>query len=730
MTDAVSRHRLVREYATSPAILLLRDRLWACPFMMQERKTLLIEVLHLFALFSLAVGQPLYDLLKRYPEFLIAHQITPIGLISLVVVVSLLVPGVAVLLWRLIGRIRPEWRKVLYLLAIFALVTLILMPPLKMLPEWLSGLRAGGAILAGVAFAWSYSRFANARSFVTFLSPAIILSPALFLYQNPLLQNGVRIQNASVSGEMDATAPIVFVVLDEFPVTSLMNEEKELDAARYPNFDRLARQATWYRSATSIADNTTRALPALLTGNYPKEDALPLIADYPNNLFTLLGGSYRLNISEGASLLAPDTGQAEASALGRSGLLFADLGLIYLHIISPPKLIRTVLPPIRQTWMGFGDPAVWMHRRWLWELEKDRLQTWAEFVEGISFQEESDLPSLNFLHILLPHSPFQYLPSGRKYALDPGARALATGRWESEEEAIHSYYRHLLQVGFVDRLLGDLIDRLERIRLFDRALIVVTADHGISFRAGDSPRAVTATNVWDVISIPLFIKMPFQQRGRIDDSEVQIIDIVPTVARELNVPLPWITDGRDLRDAFDRPPERRVYSSSDSSGLRSFQHESEGWFAFPLDSKAKYASLHRKIALFGSGARSDGFFHPVYAEPVVGRNLESFQVSPAPNFTVQLDRKGTLGRTLSRKNFLQTGLSGRLRFGKDAVFSRRLLIAVDDVVRAVALVDPKGEFSAVLPEAAFSEGRNEIRLFLEAESSDAGRLRLLELKSR
>ncbi|HUG44033.1 MAG TPA: hypothetical protein VMN76_07330 [Acidobacteriota bacterium] len=107
----------------------------------------------------------------------------------------------------------------------------------------------------------------------------------------------------------------------------------------------------------------------------------------------MLGSSYRLNIFEGASLLAPDTGQAEASALGRSGLLFADLGLIYLHIISPPKLIRTVLPPIRQTWMGFGDPAVWMHRRWLWELEKDRPQTWSEFVEGISFQEESDLPS-------------------------------------------------------------------------------------------------------------------------------------------------------------------------------------------------------------------------------------------------------------------------------------------------------------------------------------------------
>lgn len=696
---------------------------------MQERKTLFIEILHLFALFSLALGQPLYDILGRYPEFLIAHQMTSIGLISLVVVVSLAVPGLAVLIWVLLGRIRTECRRPVYLLAIFVLVTLILMPPVKMLPDWLHGLRAGAAVLAGAAFAWSYSRFPNARTFVTFLSPAIILPPALFLHQSPLLQSGLRLEDARFSGKIDATVPIIFVVLDELPVTSLMNEDGQVDAARYPNFDRLARRATWYRNATSVADNTTRALPALLTGNYPREGAVPVVADYPNNLFTLLEARYRLNIFEGASLLTPDTGQAGASALDRSALLFADLGLIYLHIISPQKLIRTMLPPIRQTWMGFGDPAAWMHRRWLRELAKDRHQEWSEFVERIPSPDESDRPSLNFLHILLPHSPFQYLPSGRRYTLDPGARALATGRWESEEEAIQSHYRHLLQVGFVDRLLGDLMDRLESLRLFDPALIVITADHGISFRTGDSPRELTATNVWDVISVPLFIKMPFQQHGPIDDTEVQIIDILPTVARVLNVQLPWQTDGRDIRDAFDKAGEIRVYSSSGADGLRHFQDESEGWFAFPPDPEAKYASLRRKIALFGSGARSDGFFHPAYAKRVVGRKLESFQISPAPNFEVQLDQKGTLGRRLSRKNFLQTGVSGRLRLANDAVYPRRLLIAVDDVVRAVALVDARGEFSAVLPEAAFSKGENEIRLFLEAESSKARESRLLELKS-
>ena len=39
-----------------------------------------------------------------------------------------------------------------------------------------------------------------------------------------------------------------------------------IDAVRYPNFARLAQKATWYPRATTVADYTTDAVPAILTG--------------------------------------------------------------------------------------------------------------------------------------------------------------------------------------------------------------------------------------------------------------------------------------------------------------------------------------------------------------------------------------------------------------------------------------------------------------------------------
>ena len=45
-----------------------------------------------------------------------------------------------------------------------------------------------------------------------------------------------------------------------------------------------------------------------------------------------------------------------------------------------------------------------------------------------------------------------------------------------------SYQRHLLQVMFVDRLVGELIRQLQQENLYDSTLLVLTADHGASFR--------------------------------------------------------------------------------------------------------------------------------------------------------------------------------------------------------------------------------------------------------
>ena len=57
---------------------------------------------------------------------------------------------------------------------------------------------------------------------------------------------------------------------------------------------------------------------------------------------------------------------------------------------------------------------------------------------------------------------------------------------------VQAQQRYLLQAAMVNRILGRLIDRLRQAGLYERSLIIVTADHGMSFVPGE-PRAGFAT---------------------------------------------------------------------------------------------------------------------------------------------------------------------------------------------------------------------------------------------
>ena len=68
-------------------------------------------------------------------------------------------------------------------------------------------------------------------------------------------------------------------------------------------------------------------------------------------------------------------------------------------------------------------------------------------------------------HVLLPHGPYLYLPSGartrpRPRDLLPGMNT--TPGFHDEFLTRHNEQRYLLQLGYADRLLGRLMRRLQR----------------------------------------------------------------------------------------------------------------------------------------------------------------------------------------------------------------------------------------------------------------------------
>ena len=158
----------------------------------------------------------------------------------------------------------------------------------------------------------------------------------------------------------------------------------------------------------------------------------------------------------------------------------------------------------------------------------ERLDEWIESIK------DTRRPTLNFKHLLLPHVPWQYLPDGRATAsgTDPIPQ-ISRQSYTDQGQIDVLQQRHLLQVGFVDRELQRLIAQLKKEGLWDKSMVVLTADHGVarSARAQFDRRKATETNVDEISPVPLFIKAPGQEKGRVNREIVETTDMLPDDAR-------------------------------------------------------------------------------------------------------------------------------------------------------------------------------------------------------
>jgi hypothetical protein len=406
------------------------------------------------------------------------------------------------------------------------------------------------------------------------------------------------------------------VVFDEFPVLSLMDEQRQIDSIRYPNFAALARHATWFRNATTVHGSTFAAVPAILSGRHAKEVRLATAKDYPETLFTLLGGSYAMNVFEPYTILCPETLcdhlRWRRSLDQRLASLFSDLSLVYLHIVLPEDLTQT-LPDVMQTWedfrinletppTGWGEAQMMLAKK-MPSVFRDRMRIFARFVDSLTI---TDKPTLHFLHSMFPHVPWEFLPSGKRYQRRkiPGLNTENEQWGEDDWLVVQGYQRHLLQVGFVDKLVGDLLNRLKTVGLYDQSLIVITADHGVSFWPKESRRGASPVHIQDIWGVPLFMKMPYQREGGISDRPIKTIDIVPTIADILGVALPWAVEGRSVyttemicaRDTPIPVIPNSVQGRLEGVGLENGSIHFGGWAA-----DVKNAELPETLLLFENG---------------------------------------------------------------------------------------------------------------------------------
>jgi hypothetical protein len=683
--------------------------------------------LHLGALSALAVAEPLFDLISKNPDFLVARALIGWQVVGLGLVLVLVPPLLGLGIEALVGLVSSALRAVVHLLFVALFVALVAIQALKnVMPGAATAVQIVIAASLGLLAAGAYGRASGLRSFVTVLSPAPALFLAIFLFFSPvsdLTFASATAETANVSSHV----PVVMVVFDEVSTIAFEDARERIDPVLYPNLAALGRDATWFRYATAPTDMTGTATPTILTGSVAERYHPPILSSYPRNLFTLLGGQYRMKVSQEATDLCPHDLCEDASgesAAARDRALASDLGLVYLHVIAPEGIERD-LPSVSDTVGNFGadtgstktegSPGHTGRVEVLHELGGGRPARFENFVRSI---DRTARPTLYYKHSLLPHVPFQYFPDGHRYRREPHDAIpglIDAPSWGNEYLLQQAYQRHLLQAGFADRLLGTLLRRLHEKGLYDRALIVVTADNGESFlRHGANRHLATPQTVEDIADTPLFIKRPFEHSGRISNRHVRTEDILPTIADVLGIRIPWRVEGYSVFD----------HSAPIPSNVDVFMRSGRKLtLSLPEFKRRVHASLAHKIRLFGDRGDQPGLFGIGPHPELIGRTVGS--LPPAP-VSADIDDASAYSSVRLRSDFLPAQLTGTIH-GGDGSGARDLAVALNGRIVAVGesfvlAGDDAERFSVILPEGSLREGSNRVELL--SVTNEGGSLRL------
>jgi hypothetical protein len=660
----------------------------------RRERTYLVELLGITAI---AVAQPVFNVIQQAPEELVNRRA---GALDLLVFAVALTFGPALLLWAVEQPVRfagAVWRDRVHVaflgLGVGLFVVEVVKSGLGDDPRaWLWAVGLAVAVGAAVLLA----RSERVRLVLRYLALAAPAFAALFLFASPVsdLVIGGTVDPAEV--DIADPAPVVLIALDELPLESLLDGQGRIDAETFPNFARLADDSTWFRNNTGVSPVTPSALPAILTGQLPTETfPAPVATRFNESLFTLLGGQYDVHAVETLTRICPpNICAADASP-------------------SRLRIQRALASLAREVFEGVAEPTV-EATDFGFEIERNPSDPQAavrfrDFAGEVARGEGS---TLDVGHFLLPHQPWDFLASGRTYEAPDPPRSAEFGDWHDDITGAAGRQRHLVQLQYTDALLGHFLDEVQAAGRYDDALIILTADHGASFLGGEPLRGVSEPNHPQIMWTPMFVKVPGQTEGAVDDRATETIDVVPTIADVLGVDLPWDVDGTSMFEPApdDRPVRMFEWRFNDAPP------NDDGFVVFDREPGFDEVLVARNPAL---GSDDDPFALYRLGElgDLVGRPVDDLEVGADADFDLHSESTATF--TVARGDrSLPAYVEGLWPGGAEGW----LAFAIDGTLASVGNSYAQGEFStawALLPESLLTPGDHTLDVYAVSGSPAA-----------
>lgn len=302
-----------------------------------------------------------------------------------------------------------------------------------------------------------------------------------------------------------AGTPVVLISVDTLRSDRL--PAYGYDDVETPHLDAFRSDAILFEHAYSPAPTTLPAHASIFTGLLPPEHGVRDNAGYrldapslPSLAATLRDRDYRTGAAVSAFVLRGSTG--------------VDHGF---EVFEDRIAQRSW--SVRGSAQRTGDRTLVASRPWL--------------------RSVADEPFFFFFHLYEPHQPLE--------PPEPFA-----SRYPSAYDG---------EVASADAIVGDLLDELRSLGVYDRALILFVSDHGEGL--GDHGFQEHGPLLYrEQLQVPLMLKLPGGERaGETVTEPAQLVDILPTVLGLLGIEAPENLPGRSLL-ALEGAEPRRLFGET------------------------------------------------------------------------------------------------------------------------------------------------------------------------
>ncbi len=350
---------------------------------------------------------------------------------------------------------------------------------------------------------------------------------------------------------------VVLIVVDTLRADALGPEA--CDTASTPNMCSLANDSIVFRDAISPASWTIPAMASIMTGVSPdfhgvggpmRECAFPTLASF------LRQSDYHTQAVIGNGILS----NADKPRSKTDGEIFSD-GFVDYNAYSANRLGESLAARF-------------------WEVVDPDFVTGGN-TEAItrlamdSLDANSENPFFLWWLLYDPHTP--YAPPkefrDRISSPQPGQiyfhdELVRTGeRMVPPEQRVWIQELYQAEIRFLDRAVGDFLQKMRSLGIYDDSLIIFTSDHGEEF--WEHEKWGHGHSVYDeLLRVPLLIKLPGSATTGTIESTVPTQALLPTILDLCGIPYDpqpgWLPSLAPLcrRDANDRYPEPIVSSNA------------------------------------------------------------------------------------------------------------------------------------------------------------------------